>query len=94
MRKETVGKEAVARVCIEADLAKSVVDLISQEWKPLQQTLAALGIITRAEGTGHMMVNVDKVRNYVVRHCVVMCGHYPTVSFQLDTSCLDFEQAA
>ena len=67
MRKETVGKEAAARACIEADLAKSVVDLISQEGKSLQRTLAALGIITRAEGTGHIMVNVDRVRNCVVR---------------------------
>ena len=71
--------EAPAQANIGREVARGVVDLVTQEGPQLERTLRALGIVQDAGPGSAKLVDIDKVEEYVSKHCVVMSGHMPKV---------------
>lgn len=77
LRTEKHAKETPAEAKISPSLAQNMVDLITNEGNALEATLLQTTIVEGELSDGTWSVNIDRVEDYLCRHCVVMCGHLP-----------------
>ena len=71
-QKAYVANETAAQADISDDMANAVVNVVKEEGPALEKTSRELDIVIPGWTADTKVIDVDKVKQYVAKHCVAM----------------------